>query len=141
MQTTSDPQKLNDGIIVPPGCDNPMLHHCGESVSTYTPGSYKPFQASRLPIPMPHPMQGKSTSLSVSKECDHLSQKTMTEYLNRFIGAYLCLDLWLDSHTKLKKCGILAEVGTEFMVLTDKNCRNFTVIDLKPVRYINIYCR
>ncbi len=131
----------SDGIVVPPGCDNPMLHHCGESVSTYTPSSYTPFQASQLPIPIQHPMHGKSTSLSISKDDGPMPQTTMSQYLSRFLGAHLCLDLWLSSQIKIKKCGILTEIGKNFIVLTDKNCKNFSVIDLKPVRYLNIYCR
>lgn len=141
MQTTSPTQETTDGIIVPPGCDNPIFHNCGESVSTYTPNSYTPFKASNFSNYLPHPMHGKSGSLSVSGERDSLPQKSMTDYLNQFKGAYLCLDLWIDSHTKLKKCGYLTEVGSGFLVLHDKNLKSFTVLDLKPVRYINIYCR
>lgn len=141
MQISDHNKDVTEGIIVPPGCDNPMLHDCNEPVSTYVPASYTPFRASNLSAQLPHAMHGKSAGLSVAKDCGPLSQKSMTEYLKQFKGAYLCLDLWIDSRTKFKKCGILTEVGTEFLVLNDTNRKNLAIIDLKPVRYINIYCR
>ncbi len=128
------------GIIVPPGCDHPMLHQCGEPVSTYTPASYCPFSASKLPT-TPHAMHGKSGGLSVPKNVTELSQKSMTEYLNHFCGAYLCLDFWMDSRMRFKRCGILTEVGTDFLALQESNGSKLSIIDLKPVRYINIYCK
>ncbi|MBO5364923.1 MAG: hypothetical protein J6A56_05620 [Clostridia bacterium] len=138
-QNTKD---ITDGIIVPPGCDNPMLHDCGESVSTYTPASYSPVVASKLPSSLPpHAMHGKTGGLSIPKGHNDLSQKSMTEYLNQFRGAYLCLDLWLDVRTKIKKCGMLMEVGIDFLALKETSSNKLTVIDLKPVRYINIYCK
>lgn len=141
MQITKQQKDTPDGIIVPPGCDNPMLHDCGESVSTYTPNSYTPFQASNLPSTLPHAMHGRSGGISVPKNHNDLSQSSMTEYLNNFRGAQLCLDLWLDGHTKFKTCGILIEVGKDFLVLQEPRNNRLAVIDLKPVRYINIYCK
>ncbi len=140
-QTKNEPEKQT-GIIVPPGCDNPMLHQCGEMVSTYIPESYKSITAldSSIP-PMPHPMHGKSGGLSVPKNDTKIAQKSMTEYLNKFQGAYLCLDLWADSNFKIKKCGTLLEVGKDFLVLKENRNMRLTVIDLKPIKYINIYCK
>lgn len=141
MKTTNQNKDTTEGIIVPPGCDNPMLHNCGESVSTYTPSSYTPFQASDLPFVLPHAMHGKSGGISVPKNNIPIAEKSMTEYLIQFKGAYLCLDFWMESHAKLKTCGVLAEVGSDFLALQDPKSRKLSVIDLKPVRYINIYCK
>ncbi len=142
MNSGQNSQDISDGIVVPPGCDNPMLHDCGESVSTYVPPSYSPVTASKLSASLPpHAMHGKSGGISVPKVQDNLSQKSMAEYLNHFRGAQLCLDLWLDARTKLKKCGILIEIGTDFLALKETAGNKLTIIDLKPVRYINIYCK
>ena len=65
----------------------------------------------------------------------------MIEYLNKFIGAYLCLDLIINPKLKIKKCGTLLEVGIDFLVLRESKQKRLTVIDLKPVIYINIYCK
>lgn len=141
MQTTSQYKDTFEGIVVPPGCDNPMLHDCGEKVSTYIPNSYTPFQASNLPNLIPHAMHGKSGGVSVPKNNFPVAEQSMATYLSHFKGAYLCLDFWMDSNVKIKKCGILSEIGNDFIVLNDTQKRNYSVIDLKPVRYINIYCR
>ncbi len=141
-QSQNTTNTSHDGIVIPPGCDNPMLHDCGESVSTYTPDSYTPFQASKLPQPfLPHAMHGKTGGLSIPKNQSSLSQKSMTEYLNHFRGAHLCLDLWMNGHTRHKICGTLIEVGTDFLALQEQRTQKLTIIDLKPVQYINIYCK
>ena len=132
-------KSFQDGIIVPPGCDNPSLYDCGEKVSTYTPDSYKPYNPQNIPVF--HPMQGKSLAISVPKKDITISQNSMSDYLNKFTGATLCLDLWINSKIKIKKCGTLLEVGSDFLVLRENNHNKLTIIDLKPVKYINIYCK
>lgn len=130
------------GVVIPPGCDHPALHHCGEIVTTYTPASYRPFSAASIPDPpTPHAMHGKIGGISVPKEESGIAQRSMTEYLNQFRGAQLCLDLWIGRGTKIKKCGVLFDVGKDFLVLRDTNGSKITLIDLKPVRYINLYCK
>ena len=130
------------GVVIPPGCDHPALHHCGEIVTTYTPASYRPFSSASIPAPStPHAMHGKIGGISVPKDEGGIAQRSMTEYLNQFRGAQLCLDLWIGRGTKIKKCGILFDVGKDFLVLRDTNGSKITLIDLKPVRYINLYCK
>ncbi len=139
---TNEPKQVNAGIVVPPGCDNSMLHQCGEPVSTFTPASYRPFSSSDVPVPMPpHAMHGKSGGLSIPKGNTHIESQSMADYLNRFQGAFLCLDFWMDNGQRIKKCGVLQEVGKTFLVLKENRSRKLTVMDLKPVRYISIYCR
>ena len=137
---TNKTPSADTGIIVPPGCDNPMLHQCGEAVSTFTPASYRPFSSKDVPYPLPpHAMHGKTGGLSVPK--GNIESQCMADYLNRFSGAFLCLDFWLSHGQRIKKCGILEEVGKTFLVLKESRKNVLTVVDLKPVRYISIYCR
>ncbi len=140
MQYETNKTTTDTGIIIPPGCDNPMLHQCGEPVSTYTPASYRPFSSGDVPVPLPpHPMHGKSGSLSVPK--GNIESQSMADYLNRFTGAFLCLDFWHNNGQRIKKCGVLEEVGKTFLVLKESHKKMLTVVDLSPVSYINIYCR
>ena len=130
------------GIIIPPGCDNPMLHSSGEPVYTYTPASYRPYSLSEsLPGAVPHSMSGRTGVISVPKCETPSATKSMTEYLNQFRGAYICLDLWSNTHLKIKKCGVLTESGQNFLVIRDSGSGSLSLIDLKPIRYINIYCK
>lgn len=135
------PESL-DGIIVPPGCDNPLLRNSGEKVHTYTPSSYVPY----TPKPIyqeghAHMMSGKTGGVSVPRNPTPSSQKSMSDYLQQFQGAYLCLDLWSASRQKLKRCGVLLEIGKDFLVMGDSGGGKISIIDLKPIHYINIYCK
>lgn len=123
--------EMYDGIVVPPGCDHDMLKDCGETVSTYTPSSY---------VPRPHMMRGKTESISVPRSSSPQAWRNMGEYLKQFQGASLCLDCW-SMNRKTKWCGVLLEVGADFLVLGDADKKKISLIDLKPLHYIHIYCK
>ncbi len=123
--------KIIDGIVVPPGCDHGMLKDCGEAVHTYIPPSYQP---------TPHIMRGKAEGISVPRTASPQAWHNMSEYLKQFQGASLCLDLW-SATRKMKWCGILLEVGCDFLVLGDSSKKKISLIDLKPIQYIHIYCK
>jgi len=120
-----------DGIVVPPGCENAMQTDCGETVQTYTPPSYNP---------RPHGMRGKTSGISVPRTDSLQAWQNMSEYLKQFQGASLCLDLW-SANRKMKWCGVLLEVGKDFLVLGDTTQKKISLIDLKPIHYIHIYCK
>lgn len=129
-----------EGIIVPPGCDNPMLHECGESVYTYIPEdeTVKPCETTLTTRTF---MSGKSKALSVPKTKYSMATKHMTDFLLEFQGAYICIDFWTKNHTKIKKCGILCDVGKNCVVLQNPETKSVTIIDLEPIYYIQIYCK
>lgn len=127
-----------EGIVVPPNCDNSLLHNCGEKVSTFSPASYNPNVAAKY---LPHQMSGHSGAISVPKTDNLTHKKTMSGYLSKFVGANVCLDLWASNHMKIKKCGIITEVSEQVIVMRDTYSKNISIIDLKPIQYINIYCR
>lgn len=126
-----------DGIVVLPGCESSLLTNSGEKVQTYTPPSYHPYS----PKVSPHGMRGKTDSLSMPQNPTPAAQRSITDYLGQFQGATLCLDLWTSRREKWKRCGVLLEVGKDFLVMGDHASGNISIIDLKPVRYINIYCK
>ncbi len=66
----------------------------------------------------------------------------MSSYLQRYKGKYICIDLWTTESRKLEKCGVLAEIGNDFLVIKSVNSNESTImVDLKTIRYISIYCR
>ena len=66
----------------------------------------------------------------------------MSLYLQRYKGKYICIDLWTTESRKLEKCGVITDVGNDFVVIKGVNRnQSMTMIDLKTVRYISIYCR
>ena len=127
-------------VIVPPGCENKMLFESGEKVITFMPESYKPYIAENN-RKIPHSMNGVSRSLSVPKSDTSAENKNITDYLSRFKNANLCLDLWLKNSNKIKKCGVLLDVGKDFIILNETGFNRISIIDLKPVYYISIYCK
>lgn len=129
------------GIIVPPGCENKMLLECGETVSTYIPSSYNPYVQKKNKRIIPHAMNGKTTIVSVPKSEIPLGTGSVAEYIIKFVNANICMDLWLGNNTKIKKCGVLLDVGKDFLVIKESNPVRISIIDLKPVYYINIYCK
>lgn len=147
-QTLTSPAKNTtselpeSSIVVPPGCDTAMLRGCGEPVCTYVPPSYRPYTPKDSDTGMiPHSMSGKTGVISIPKNPLPSAAKSMTEYLSQFQNAHLCLDLWFGAKTRIKKCGVLTEIGKDFIALRDSCTGSLTVIDLKPIRYINIYCK
>ena len=126
-----------DGIIVPPGCESSLLTNSGEKVQTYTPSSYHPY----TPKVPPHSMRGRTDSLSMPKNPTPEIRKSIADYLSQFQGATLCLDLWTSNRQKWKRCGVLLEVGNDFLVMGDNTSNSISIVDLKPIRYINIYCK
>ena len=133
-------EKNSDGIIVPPGCENELLYESGENVTTFVPKSYKPYVATNNRV-IPHAMNGTFKTVSVPKANALSEKKNIAEYLLKFKNANLCLDLWLKNSYKIKKCGVLIDVGENFIILKENGVDRISIIDLKPVYYINIYCK
>lgn len=133
-ETTAD---AFDGIVIPPGCNNPLFKNSGEKIQTYTPASYTPYIQKNLS----HMMSGKVDGISVPKNPAPSVCRNMTEYLSRFQGAYLCLDFWTTNLKKISRCGVLLEIGSDFLVIGDEQGKKLSLIDLKPIKYINIYCK
>ncbi len=83
-------------------------------------------------------MSGTSSVMSVASGNQVTS---MPMYLRRYMGKYLCIDMWTTEHEKLEKCGILTDIGNNFLVIKKPRNSERTLIDLKTIRYISIYCR
>ena len=130
----------SDGVVVPPGCENEMLYECGENVTTFVPKSYKPYVATNHRA-IPHPMNGTFKTVSVPKTNALSEKKSIAEYLVKFKNANLCLDLWIKHSYRIKKCGVLIDVGDNFIILKENGPDKISIIDLDPVYYINIYCK
>lgn len=86
-------------------------------------------------------MSGRFNVLSVPSADGEAVGLTMPMYLNNYLGKYICLDLWTNESRRIEKCGILADVGLDFVVIKSTSAREKMLIDLKTVRYISIYCR
>lgn len=65
---------------------------------------------------------------------------SLSAYLDNYRGKFICLDLWTVQQNRIEKCGVLEEIGADFLAI--RNSRGgIMLIDLKSVRYISIFCR
>lgn len=88
-----------------------------------------------------HNMSGKFNFLSVPRTEDGGLNQTMPMYLNNYLGKYICLDLWTCERVRIEKCGILTDVGADFIAIQNVRSGNRTIIDLRTIRYVSIFCR
>lgn len=86
-------------------------------------------------------MSGSFGIMSVPKLPPERQLMSMPIYLDRYRGKYICLDLWTYERRRIEKCGVLTEVGTDFLSIKNPHTGDIVMIDLRTVRYISIYCR
>ncbi len=65
---------------------------------------------------------------------------SMINLIHKYIGKYVCIDLWNNDRIRIEKCGIL-EAATDGYILIRGENDELLMIDLSSVKYINIYCR
>lgn len=86
-------------------------------------------------------MSGSFGLMSVPQISAERQLMSMPDYLDRYRGKYICLDLWTNERRRIEKCGFLSEVGIDFLSIKNSRNGDITMIDLRTVRYISIYCR
>lgn len=86
-------------------------------------------------------MSGSFGIMSVPKLPPERQLISMPIYLDRYRGRYICLDLWTHERRRVEKCGVLTEVGADFLSIKNPHTGDIVMIDLRTVRYISIYCR
>ena len=86
-------------------------------------------------------MSGSFRLMSVPQISAERQLMSMPDYLDRYRGKYICLDLWTNERRRIEKCGVLSEVGIDFLSIKNPRNGDITMIDLRTVRYISIYCR
>lgn len=146
-------KKDNEEIVLPPGSDKSMFEELGKPVEIYenTADFGKGGSINQTFCKGQCSMTDQKRQLyadNLSGEFGVMSippqsplTLSITEYLTRFIGKYICLDLWtIDGH-RSEKCGMLTEIGRNFLVIRRPCSGEMCVADLNTVRYISIYCR
>ncbi len=163
----SKSNESEEEIVLPPGCDGSMFEELGKKVITYNErrgtvetdytnaqgGSvtqcgglenaedcYYMLQNEPQPI-YADDLSGRFGMMSVAAEAEEAPIRSMSEYLSKYKGKFLCLDLWTSDMRRMEKCGILSETGRDFIVIQTEIRGELMMIDLKTVRYISIYCR
>lgn len=158
--TNKQENKEEECPIFPPGCDCEYLKDKGikcrtaeESKQVRTrDGDFKKFSYVRgetfdkelyegMKNSPADNMSGSFKLISVPEVSAERRLMTMPYYLDGYRGKYICLDLWTNEKRRVEKCGVLKEVGEDFISIKNLHTNNVTMIDLRSVRYISIYCR
>lgn len=151
----------DDEVVLPPGCDGSMLRELGKRVVTYEGAAeYKPKDGMgglitqcagaddteacyRAYKNMPKAIYADNLSGCFDVMSVHTSDTmhSMADYLQKYKGKFLCIDLWTSDMRRTEKCGVLLETGKDFAVIQTEHHGEIMMIDLKSIRYISIYCR
>ncbi len=143
-----------DEVVLPPGCDGSMFEELGKRVTTYDETAkgglvtqsrgFKNQNNYRYMIPnsiYADNMSGEFDTVSVQVPDQMSISPTMADYIRKYTGKYICLDLWTHDSRKGEKCGVLVATGQDFIVIQNDLYGELSVIDLESVKYISIYCR
>ena len=143
-----------DEVVLPPGCDGSMFEELGKRVITYAETAKgglvtqcKGFgNQNNCRYMMPQSiyadnLSGEFDTVSVQTPKQISVSPTMADYIKKYTGKYICLDLWTQDSRKGEKCGVLVATGQNFIVIQNDSYGELSVIDLESVKYISIYCR
>lgn len=86
-------------------------------------------------------MSGNFGVMPVPQQSGRKTALPMSSYISSYRGKYICLDLWSSDCRREELCGILTDVGSNYLVLQRERDGEMTMVDLRTVRYINIYFR
>lgn len=87
-------------------------------------------------------MHGKFGVVSVPQSKDKPNAiERMMNFLQRYKGRYICMDLWNYDRIRIEKCGYLNEVDSGYIVLGNPKLDEVTMLDLSTIKYISVYCR
>lgn len=88
-------------------------------------------------IVKPHGMSGTEKFFSVPKNTDDTAC-ALHKYLENLCGTNICAALWTNGRNKIEKCGILTEVGKDYITLKEKN--RLVIITMDKIKYISVFC-
>ncbi len=91
---------------------------------------------------IPHNMSGRFDLISVPNNVTKPAVvMSMFNLIDKYIGKFVCLDLWNTESIRVEKCGILEAAEDGYILIRGTEEEGLTMIDLSSVKYINIYCR
>lgn len=67
--------------------------------------------------------------------------ESMLTFLQKYIGKYICIDLWNNDSIRIEKCGYLENIDDGYIILQNPNSDEITMLDLNTIKYISVYCR
>lgn len=87
----------------------------------------------------PNGMNGTERFFSIPKD-SNTTAGALHKYLENFLGRNICAALWTNGSNKIEKCGILTEVGSDYISIKDKKSKRLIIMNMDKVKYISVFC-
>lgn len=110
----------SDGIILPPRAK-------GENRAAYNR------------IINPDVMSGTERFFSVPENKEE-SRMYMKQYLQGFCGKNVCVSFWGSAGSKFEKCGVLTEVGGDYLSIKEHKSNRLIITNIEKIKYISVFC-
>lgn len=117
--TSAESKNIFDDIVLPPNSE----------------GQNSEYDA----IVKPHGMGGTESFFYVPKKTSE-NQTVLRNYLEKFLGKNVCATLWTNGKNKVEKCGILEEVGIDYITIKENKTKKLLIMTMDKVKYISVFC-
>ena len=110
-----------------------------------------PHGAPDIEIELPPPVRGEDQSLydkilsgtekifSLPEQIEDNSTVLKT-YLTGFRGKKVCVALWDRACGRCEKCGILREVGSDYIAIHEPRNGRLIITNMEKIKYISVFC-
>lgn len=87
----------------------------------------------------PNGLGGTEKFFSIPKNAEGTAC-ALQKYLENFRGRNVCAALWTNGQSKIEKCGILTEVGSDYIAIRENKAKRLILINMDKVKYISVFC-
>ncbi len=110
-----------------------------------------PRRADDIEIELPPPANEKTQKIydkiwsgterifSIPEKIDGDS-KLLKQYLNNLKGKNVCVAFWGQGGGRFEKCGVLTEVGGDYIVLKEPRTKRLIITTMDKIKYISVFC-
>lgn len=109
------------------------------------------YRAPDIEIELPPPVRGEDQSLydkilsgtekifSLPEQIED-SSTVLKTYLTGFRGKKVCVALWDRAGGRCEKCGILREVGSDYIAIHEPRNGRLIITNMEKIKYISVFC-
>ena len=87
----------------------------------------------------PNGMNGTERFFSVPKDAEDTAC-ALQKYLEKLRGKNVCATIWTNGKSKIEKCGVLTDVGTDYISIKENHSKRLIIINMDNVKYISVFC-
>ena len=84
-------------------------------------------------------LSGTEKIFSVPQNSNN-SSTVLKQYLQNFCGENVCVAFWNQTGSKFEKCGVLSDVGADYLSIKEHKTRRLTIMNIEKIKYISVFC-